>query len=35
VRVAGRLRWLKAVLMWLGLKQIHRFVFRNWERLAA
>ncbi len=34
VRTAGRLRWMKAVLLWVGLKQIHRFVFKNWLRLS-
>jgi hypothetical protein len=35
VQVVGRFRWLKQVALWVGLKKIHRFVFRNWQRLAA
>jgi hypothetical protein len=35
VAVLGRLRWIKQALLWIGLKKIHRFVFRNWARLAA
>lgn len=34
VQVSGRFRWAKSVLVWLGLMHIHRFVFRNWERVA-
>jgi len=34
VTIAGRLRWMKCVLLWMGLKQVHRFVFRNWLRLS-
>lgn len=34
VTVAGRLQWMKSVLLWMGLKQVHRFVFGNWLRLA-
>lgn len=35
VQVIGWFRWLKQMALWVGLKQIHRFVFRNWQRLAA
>ena len=35
VSVIGRFRWAKQAALWLGLKKIHRFVFRNWQRLAA
>jgi hypothetical protein len=33
--IAGRFGWVKRAALWLGLKKIHRFVFGNWERLAA
>jgi hypothetical protein len=35
VWVLGRLSPLKKGLLFLGLKQIHRYVFRNWQRLAS
>jgi hypothetical protein len=35
VTVIGWFRWVKQAGLWLGLKKIHRFVFRNWERLAS
>jgi len=35
VQVIGWFRWLKRLALWVGLKQIHRFVFGNWQRLAA
>jgi hypothetical protein len=34
VIVIGWSRWAKQVSLWVGLKKVHRFVFRNWERLA-
>jgi hypothetical protein len=35
IQVIGAFRWLKRMALWAGLKKVHRFVFRNWERLAA
>jgi hypothetical protein len=35
VQVIGWFRWVKSVLLWVGLKKVHRFVFRAWERLAS
>ena len=35
ISVAGPFRRVKQVLLWLGLKQIHRYVFRNWARLGS
>lgn len=35
VQVIGWFRRLKMMALWLGLKKVHRFVFRNWQRLAA
>lgn len=35
VQVIGWFRRLKQLALWVGLRQIHRFVFRNWQRLAA
>jgi hypothetical protein len=35
VQVIGRFRWFKQVCLWIGLKKVHRFVFRNWARLAS
>ena len=34
VQVTGWFRWPKQVMLWMGLKKVHRFVFRNWARLA-
>jgi hypothetical protein len=34
VIMKGRAQWLKAVALRLSLKQVHRYVFRNWLRLA-
>ncbi|MEK7467677.1 MAG: hypothetical protein AAB074_09720 [Planctomycetota bacterium] len=31
----GRCRAAKSVALWIALKRIHRFVFRNWQRTAA
>ena len=33
--VIGRFRWLKRLALVLALKQVHRYVFRNWTRIAA
>ena len=35
VQVVGRFRWLKAAALYFGLKHVHRYVFRNWHRLAG
>ena len=35
LEVTGWFRWAKMALLWLGLKKVHRFVFRNWVRLAG
>lgn len=35
VQVIGWFRWLKQIALWVGLKKVHRFVFQNWQRLAA
>jgi hypothetical protein len=35
VQVIGRFQWFKRAFLWAGLKKVHRFVFRNWLRLAA
>ena len=35
VQVIGWFRWVKRMALRVGLWKIHRFVFRNWERLAA
>ena len=32
--MTGWFRWAKRPILWLGLKKVHRFVFRNWERLT-
>jgi hypothetical protein len=32
VEVDGRLRWVKRAAVYVGLKTVHRFVFRNWRR---
>ena len=34
VWVKGRLSFLKKWLLFLGVKQVHSYVFRNWQRLA-
>jgi uncharacterized protein YndB with AHSA1/START domain len=34
VRVTGRAPWLRMLMLYLSLKQVHRYVFRNWKRLA-
>jgi hypothetical protein len=34
VVLTGRLRTMKAVAVYLGLKAVHRYVFRNWALLA-
>jgi hypothetical protein len=34
VWVRGPLAFVKKALLYLGLKQVHRYVFRNWQRLA-
>jgi hypothetical protein len=34
VQVIGRFRWVKRACLWVGLKKVHRFVFRNWSRLV-
>jgi hypothetical protein len=34
VTVKGRFQFLKCCLIYVGLKQVHRYVFRNWRRLA-
>ncbi len=31
-QVKGRLGWLKSALIWIGLKNVHRYVFGNWAR---
>jgi hypothetical protein len=35
VTVTGWFRWSKRAALWIGLKKVHRFVFRNWARLAT
>ena len=35
VTVTGWFRWAKRTVLWIGLKKVHRFVFRNWQRLAS
>jgi hypothetical protein len=35
VWVRGRLALLKKCFLYLGVKQVHRYVFRNWQRLAS
>jgi hypothetical protein len=32
VEVRGRLRWVKGIAVYVGLKAVHRFVFRDWGR---
>jgi hypothetical protein len=32
-KVKGRLGNFKSLLIWIGLKNVHRYVFRNWGRL--
>jgi hypothetical protein len=32
VEVTGRLRWAKHAAVYVGLKTVHRFVFRDWRR---
>jgi uncharacterized protein YndB with AHSA1/START domain len=32
VEVRGRLRWARALAVGIGLKAVHRFVFRDWRR---
>lgn len=34
VALKGRLQWLKSFALYLSLKQVHRYVFRNWLKLA-
>jgi hypothetical protein len=34
VGTKGRFQFLKKFLLYLSLKQVHRYVFRNWHRLA-
>lgn len=34
VGTKGRFRFLKQFALYLGLKQVHRYVFRNWRRWA-
>ena len=34
VHVGGRFRFFRKIGLAVGLKQVHRTVFRNWERLA-
>jgi hypothetical protein len=34
VWVRGRFSLVKKFLLFIGLKQVHRYVFRNWSRLA-
>lgn len=34
VATKGRLQFVKKLLLRLSLKQVHRYVFRNWHRLA-
>jgi len=35
VVIRGRLAFVKRGLLFVGLKRVHRYVFRNWQRLAA
>ncbi len=35
LHVIGRFRWVKRAMLWVGVKKVHRFVFRDWERLAS
>jgi hypothetical protein len=32
--LSRRFQLIKKMLLYLGLKKVHRFVFRNWSRLA-
>jgi hypothetical protein len=32
--LAGRFRWVKAIGVYLGLKAVHRYVFKNWQHLV-
>ena len=33
-RVSGRYRVLRKLLLYIGIKQVHRYVFRSWLRLV-
>lgn len=35
IRVKGRFQLFRKVMLFLGVKQVHRFVFQNWLQLAA
>lgn len=35
IEIGGRLALIRRWFVWIGLRQIHRFVFQNWERLAT
>lgn len=35
IQVIGMARWLKGMIMCIGMKFVHRYVFHNWARLAA
>lgn len=35
IQVIGWFRSVKQLALWVGLKKIHRFVFKNWLRLAS
>ncbi len=35
LEIIGWFRTAKGAMLWFGLKKVHRFVFRNWQRLAA
>jgi len=35
VTLRGRLQFVKHLLLLVGLKKVHRFVFRNWKRLCS
>jgi hypothetical protein len=34
VQTKGRYQFLRRIALYLSLKQVHRYVFRNWRRLA-
>ena len=35
VTIEGRCRVVKSAALWIALKRVHRFVFKNWQRSAS
>ncbi|MCH7689172.1 MAG: hypothetical protein IH899_21280 [Planctomycetes bacterium] len=35
VTLQGRFQFIKRLILFIGLKKVHRFVFRNWQRLCS